>query len=97
MKIFLTLIIFSVTTSAFAGNPDTIRACGNIGFTKNRDLNVCMKSGAEAESVIACAKIGTRDMSLVNECITSGASKEKITNCAQSASDINNFNSCIKS
>ncbi len=97
MKILFSLIIFSVTTTVFAGNPDTIRACGDIGFTKNRDLNICMKSGAEADAVIACAKIGTRDMSLVNECITSGATKEKITNCAQSTNDFNNFSSCIKS
>lgn len=97
MKFVFATILITISMTALAGNPDTIRACGNIPYTKNRDLNACIKSGAEADAVIACSKIGTMDMSLVNQCITSGASKEKIDSCAQSTNDINNFNACIKS
>ncbi len=97
MKKTLSMILIMVSTAIHAGNPDTHRACGNVGYTKNRDLNVCMKSGAEAEAVMACAKMGTRDISQVNECITSGANLEKINNCVRTSSDMNNFSSCIKS
>ena len=97
MKKIIFLTIFLIATTLFAGNPDTMRACGNIGFTKNRDLNVCMKSGAEADAIIACTKIGTKDMSIINECITSGAHVEKITNCTRKSSDLSILGLCIKS
>ncbi|MBC7714936.1 MAG: hypothetical protein H7177_16440 [Rhizobacter sp.] len=96
MKAFFTLIFLS-SSALWAGNPDTIRACSNIRYTKNHDLNVCIKSGADADAVTACGKIGIQDMTQVNECITSGASKEKIQACSQKSSDVSNFKACIRS
>ncbi|MBC7429772.1 MAG: hypothetical protein H7336_14250 [Bacteriovorax sp.] len=96
MKALFTLIFLS-SSILWAGNPDTIRACSNIRYTKNHDLNVCIKSGADSDAVIACGNIGIQDMAQVNECITSGASKEKINACSQKSSDINSFRNCIRS
>lgn len=97
MKFFLILTLFIFSMKVLAGHPDTMRACGNIAFTKNRDLNICMKSGAEADAIIACSKIDTMDMSLVNQCITSGADKDKINNCVRKTDDANDLNTCLKS
>jgi hypothetical protein len=91
---FLTLLLLISSNSLWAGNPDTIRACSNINYTKNHDLNVCIKSGADADIVTACAKTGIRDMQILNNCITSGASREKISSCSI---NLNNFNNCISS